>query len=150
MFFTDHEVAVLLWQYKKLIDLHRLRIPQDDRFSNFIHIHDGHLFAASSFHYTPENLKSHLQKFRIHRDRSKGEYASYYEMSTRQMEERAGAMSMMSSLVFAVYPAAVRLPSLPFAAMTCPFVPPNSLSRRSRWGMQRHGAGCLYRGRHVS
>ena len=37
-----------------------------------------------------ENLKSHLQKFRIHRDRSKGEYASYYELSTRALDLGVG------------------------------------------------------------
>jgi hypothetical protein len=43
-----------------------------------------------------ENLKSHLQKFRIHRDRSRGEYASYYEMSTRQVEGKIGNFILIS------------------------------------------------------
>ena len=37
-----------------------------------------------------ENLKSHLQKFRIHRDRNRGDYSSYYELSTRQGEGKTG------------------------------------------------------------
>ena len=54
------------------------------------------LFMLSN---TAENLKSHLQKFRIHRDRSRGEYASYYELSTRQVEEKSSNLSNFSTLM---------------------------------------------------
>lgn len=52
---------------------------------------------------TAENLKSHLQKFRIHRDRSRGEYASYYELSTRQVEEKFGKNSVRCVFVIGCF-----------------------------------------------
>ena len=83
--FVDYSASQRTSSYPSHYNIPRRKIS-----NGLLYFRQISVFWKISHFTSVENLKSHLQKFRIHRDRSRGDYTSYYEMSTRQSEGKSG------------------------------------------------------------